>query len=256
MSLPAKDQITSDFAACVGFYTRIPIRRELDPSRPFIETQWAAPLAGALIGLVVGLLLWLFLSLGVHPNLAAALALGGGIVLTGALHEDGLADTADGFWGGKTREHKLEIMRDSRVGSYGVLALILSALIRWSALASFAFLSPLAMILAIIAAHAGSRAIIPALMVHLPPARSDGLSASAGTPPKEIAALAATLGVLIALLSGFWFALLAAVLLGIVLLALENIAESQIGGQTGDVAGALQQIGEIVLLALAATLLT
>ena len=72
---------------------------------------------------------------GLSPSVAAALALAAAMLATGCLHEDGLSDVADGFGGGKTRERKLEIMRDSRIGAYGAAALVMSVLIRWSALA-------------------------------------------------------------------------------------------------------------------------
>jgi adenosylcobinamide-GDP ribazoletransferase len=255
VTLPRLAQLPGDIAACIGFYTRLPIGHTLSDARPFIETQWAAPVAGAVVGLGVGLTLWLGTALGIPTTIAAALALALGIALTGALHEDGLADMCDGFGGGRTRERKLEIMRDSRVGTYGVLALVLSALTRWAALTSLALMSPITMVLAIVAAHAASRATIPALMMRLPAARRDGLSATAGTPAHEIATLAIILGAVFALGSGLAFATLAVVLLGATLLLVEHMAKKHIGGQTGDVAGALQQFGEIILLTLAATLL-
>ncbi|WP_338320010.1 adenosylcobinamide-GDP ribazoletransferase, partial [Bradyrhizobium ottawaense] len=112
----------------------------------------------------------------------------------GALHEDGLADTADGLGGGRTRERKLEIMRDSRIGTYGVCALILSFGLRWSALAAIA--DPLLVAFALCAAHAAARAGVPAFMSLVPPARPDGLSASAGSPPGRSVAIAFALGTL------------------------------------------------------------
>ncbi|RIK85995.1 MAG: adenosylcobinamide-GDP ribazoletransferase, partial [Hyphomicrobiales bacterium] len=123
-------------------------------ARAFAETQWAAPVAGALVGLGVGAVAWLALALGLPASLAAAFALAAGIAVTGALHEDGLADTADGFGGGRDRDGKLAIMRDSRIGSYGVLALGLSLIARWAALAALAAASPAAALAAAVAAHA------------------------------------------------------------------------------------------------------
>ncbi|MBN8881520.1 MAG: adenosylcobinamide-GDP ribazoletransferase, partial [Salana multivorans] len=101
-----------------------------------------------------------------------ALALAAGMAATGCLHEDGLSDVADGFGGGKTREHKLEIMRDSRIGTYGTAALGLSLLLRWSALAGLA--GPVEVLAALIAAHCASRALLGAFMHLLPRARADG----------------------------------------------------------------------------------
>ena len=102
------------------------------------KAAWAFPIAGIVVGLI-GAVVYLFgLPNGLPPWPAAALSVAATMVITGCLHEDGLADTADGFGGGRTRELKLEIMRDSRIGAYGVCALVLSILLRVSALASLA----------------------------------------------------------------------------------------------------------------------
>ena len=116
--------------------------------------------------------------LGLPTTIVAALALAAGTLVTGGLHEDGLADVADGFGGGSTPEKKLTIMKDSRIGSYGVAALILSFLLRWSALVALGFVA----IPVLLLAHAASRALMPALMRLSPPARENGLSAGAGRP--------------------------------------------------------------------------
>src|SRR5262249_56590715 len=101
-------------------------------------------------------------------TLAAALALLATLLITGCLHEDGLADTADGLGGGSDRARKLEIMRDSRLGTYGACALMMSLLLRWAALAAIA--SPVAVTSSLIAAHASARAALPAIMRFVPPA--------------------------------------------------------------------------------------
>ena len=132
------------------------------------------------------------------------------MALTGCLHEDGLADTADGFGGGATRERKLDIMRDSRIGAYGVCALVVSILIRAGVLASLA--EPGWVAWALIAAHGAGRATLPVLMFLVPPARADGLSVTAGQPPREQAIAGAVLGVLILFVClGFEPALIAAI---------------------------------------------
>ena len=246
----------ADIAACVGFYTRLPAARAGMDARAFAETQWAAPVAGALVGLGVGVVAWLALALGLPASLAAAFALAAGIAVTGALHEDGLADTADGFGGGRDRDGKLAIMRDSRIGSYGVLALGLSLIARWAALAALAAASPAAAFAAAVAAHAASRAALPALMAGLPPARPDGLSAGIGRVDDATARIAAALGLLLLLPGGFAFAFVAAVLVALLAFLVARLALAQIGGQTGDVLGAAQQAGEIAVLAAAAAILT
>jgi adenosylcobinamide-GDP ribazoletransferase len=189
---------------------------------------------------------------GVPPWPAAALAVAATLGVTGALHEDGLADTADGFGGGTTREDKLAIMRDSRIGTYGVCALILSFVIRVGALASLA--DPAAVAAALIGAHAAARALLPLLMFFLPPARSEGLSHAAGSPARETAAAGAVLGFLILIgCIGFAPAAVTAIALAIVLAIIARLSAAQIGGQTGDVCGALEQVGEIAVLVVAST---
>lgn len=251
--LPAPAILLGDVAAAIGFYTRLPVRH--DGARAFAETQWAAPVAGAVVGLAVGIAIWLALALGLPAPLAAAAGLGAGIVLTGALHEDGLADTADGFGGGGSREDKLAIMRDSRIGSYGVLALGLSLIARWGALGALAAVSPATALVGAVAAHAASRAALPALMANLPPARADGLAAGAGSVGSGTVLAAAAAGLVLLLPGGLGFALVSALLVAGLAFLVARLAERQIGGQTGDVLGAAQQAGEIAVLAAAAALL-
>jgi len=174
-----------------------------------------------------------------------------GIALTGAFHEDGLADTADGFGGGRGRDAKLAIMRDSRHGSFAILALAFSVGLRGAALATMG--DPIHAGLALLAAHAASRGALPAMMHLLKPARADGLGFTAGRPSRAVALTAAVIGIAIALAAlgparGAITLLLAAA--GIALMAM--LARRQIGGYTGDVLGAFQQIGEIVMLLVAA----
>lgn len=233
-----------DIAACLGFYTRLPLPAFEMPAHGFANAQWAAPLAGLVVGAVCSAASTGVIMLGLPATIAAALALAVGVLLTGGLHEDGLADVADGFGGGSTREKKLAIMKDSRIGSYGVAALILSFLLRWSALVALG----LAAIPALLIAHTASRALMPALMRLSPPARENGLSAGAGHPSRGTVLVALTIGGVLLLVPGPGFALIAVLLLAAVLFFIKWLAEKQIGGQTGDVLGALQQLAETVLL--------
>jgi adenosylcobinamide-GDP ribazoletransferase len=218
------------------------------------RASWTFPIAGALIGLVGGVVYWLADGLGLDPLVAATLAVTATILMTGALHEDGLADTADGFGGGGTKTRKLEIMRDSRSGAYGVLALVLSVLLRVGAIASLA--EPSLAVAALIAAHAGARAALPLFMRLVPSARQDGLSATAGKPPAGGAVTAVMLGLLaLALCLGVGAALLAALLVAAALGVMAWLCVRQIGGQTGDVLGAVEQVSEILILLAAASLL-
>ena len=183
---------------------------------------------------------------------ASALAIATTTLLTGAMHEDGLADTADGL-GGTTREQKLDIMRDSRIGTFGACALAVSLMLRWSTLADIA--EPHFVAAALIAAHVGARAALPAFMQLVPTARRDGLSSEAGRPPAPSAIAALILSVICLLfafgVTGTIVTLLLLVLAGLVL---ARLATHQFGGQTGDVLGAMEQVGEVVILLVAASL--
>jgi adenosylcobinamide-GDP ribazoletransferase len=182
---------------------------------------------------------------------AALLAMLAGLALTGALHEDGLADTADGFFGGHDREGRLAIMSDSRHGTFGVLAIVLSVLLRAAALAQIGEVVLVG--LALIAAHAASRAALPLAMRTLAPARAEGLGVTAGRPPLPLAVAALVIGLTIALAAlGPERGAMTIVLAGLMLFGLGVVAQRRIGGYTGDVLGAFQQIGEIVMLLTAA----
>ena len=214
------------------------------------RAAWAFPLAGILVGLI-GAVIYLFAHrLGLPSWPAAALSVAATMAVTGCLHEDGLADTADGFGGGRTRELKLDIMRDSRIGAYGVCALVLSILLRVSAIASLA--DTALVVPALIASHSAARASLPVFMLFVPPARRDGLSASAGQPSRESVTGGAVLGVLIvALCLGPVLAIAALILLVVVIALLAWLSLAQIDGQTGDVLGAVEQVSEIAILLVA-----
>jgi adenosylcobinamide-GDP ribazoletransferase len=212
---------------------------------------WAYPLAGLLVSGISGLLALCLLALGTSPGIAAGGFLAISLVLTGAMHEDGLADSADGLWGGWTVARRLEIMMDSSIGTYGVLALLMVTGLRWMTVAT---LLPLGLG-PVIAAAMLSRSMIPALMYCLPNARSSGLSHSVGRPP----ASSVLLGLLIAaaagcIATGVDVMLLAAPAL-LATLCTGLVARARIGGQTGDILGACQQLAELFALMALSTLL-
>ena len=249
---PHSPRWTDDLALAVIFMTRLPLRLKGAPGE---DANGRAMGWFALVGAGVGLLgggVYALGSLANLPPMAAALAaLAAQVWVTGALHEDGAADVADGFGGGHDAARKLEIMRDSRVGSYGVLAIVFSVAIRASALAALA--EPALVAAVLTASGALSRAGLPLVMRLVKPARKDGLAAAQGRPPWRAVwlALGSALVVTVLALGGRApVALLAALLAGWAVVAL---ARRQIGGHTGDVLGAIQQAGEAaVLLALAA----
>jgi len=215
------------------------------------DAAWAYPLVGAGIGGVAAFTFLMVQLLGLGDWPAALLTVLTGIVLTGALHEDGLADTADGVIGGHDRDQRLAIMRDSRHGTFGVVAIVLSVLLRTAALAGIG--EAVYAGLALIAAHAASRATLPFAMRALAPARADGLGAAAGTPRTPLAIAALAIGLLITLAAlGPTRGAIAFGLAGASMATLGMLAHRRIGGYTGDVLGAFQQIGEIVMLLTAA----
>ncbi|MBN9268884.1 MAG: adenosylcobinamide-GDP ribazoletransferase, partial [Mesorhizobium sp.] len=168
-----------DVALGLVFFTRLPLPVFDFRGRKLADAIWAAPLAGLAVAVIGALTYAVAARLGLASGPAAALALAATVLATGALHEDGLSDVADGFGGGRDRERKLEIMRDSRIGAYGAAALALSLLLRWNALAEIH--GGWSMLAALVAAHGASRGLLGAFMHRLPPARSDGLSAGAGS---------------------------------------------------------------------------
>ncbi len=212
---------------------------------------WAFPVAGLVVGTLASLCGLLALCWW-PPLVAAGLALAVQVLVTGALHEDGLADTADGFWGGFERARRLEIMKDSHIGSYGVLALILGIGLRWAVLTA---LFDAGLIWAPVALGVLSRAAMPVLMASLPNARGSGLSQSVGRPPRGAVLTGLALALVLAVLAIGWSALPAALLCVPAVLGLRALAKVKIGGQTGDVLGACQQVTELgVALALLALL--
>ncbi|MBI2235943.1 MAG: adenosylcobinamide-GDP ribazoletransferase [Magnetospirillum sp.] len=232
-------------AAC--FLTRLPLP-DAGPVAPggLAAAMRCFPVVGAVVGLAAAAVhalasLWL-------PTLPAALlAVTALVLLTGALHEDGLADFADGLGARGDRARRLEVMRDSRTGSFGVLALVFSVALRGAALAAL----PSGWIAtgALVAAAALSRALMPAAMQAMAPARADGLGASCGVPHAGVAATAVVVALLLSLPGlGLGGTLAAALAGGLAALGVTWLARRAIGGYTGDVLGAIQQVSEAAVL--------
>jgi len=175
-------------------------------------------------------------------------------LLTGALHDDGLSDTADGLGGGKDRESALSIMRDSRIGSYGAVSLILSFGLRATALSALAnHLSPSEAGVAALSVAALSRAALVWHWSMLPPARKDGVAASVGEPEANAAYLAYSSAVLFAIIllwsfTGIWTLFLCAASITACVYGFSGFVRSKIGGHTGDTLGASLIIAEIAAL--------
>ncbi len=233
-----------DIPAALGLLTRLPVY--LDTQRAMdrgARAAWAYPLVGVILGVVAAALVAIAVALGIPSGIIAGLVLAFGIVVTGAMHEDGLADAADGLWGGWDKGRRLEIMKDSHIGVYGVCAIGLSLLIRWSALV--AIIATGTYWMAFIAVGALSRASMVAVMGALPNARSSGLSRHVGRPPTGAIWLALGIGAGAAVAMG----LPGIILVGLgATLACAMIARAKVGGQTGDILGATQQVNEMALL--------
>jgi adenosylcobinamide-GDP ribazoletransferase len=240
-----------DIAKSLRFFTRLRVG-EPGPSAPLDidRIAWAAPVSGVAVGLIGALALALTTLLGLPLLLRAGLATAALVVVTGALHEDGLADVADGFGGGATRARKLEIMRDSRVGAYGALAIALALTLRVAALAAALDGGFWRASLGLMLVAALSRAAALTPLALLPPARAEGAGAAAGRLDSNALAAAWGSGLVIAFALGLValgvaHALFAVLLSGAGALLMVALARRAIGGQTGDVAGAAQQCSEI-----------
>lgn len=234
----------SELRIALMLLTRLPAGRITGQVPSMAQSVWAWPIVGAVVGGLAALTYGAAFAVGFAPVLAALLALTVGLFVTGAMHEDGLADLADGFGGGQSRDRKLEIMRDSRIGTYGVAALILSILLRIAAIESVA--DPIVILPAMITLAVISRTMMALWLYALPPARTDGLGHGAARPAPLAVAAALTLGGMLCVVLlpiGTGVGVVVATVLGSGLVAM--IAMRQIGGQTGDVMGAAQQIGEI-----------
>lgn len=235
------------FLLAVQFLTRIPVPAAVgfEPASLDRAAKYF-PLVGALVGCVSAAVLWGAVSLW-PPFVAAILAVGAGIAITGALHEDGLADTADGFGGGTTREARLAILKDSRVGTYGVVVLVLALLLKVGVLSS---LTLALAIPALIAAHAAGRLAGVLASVALPYAGDVGAAKVKPLAVHQVGGLlaATVFGLVSVLLLPLPIGIPAIVLAGLSAAMIGALAYRLIGGYTGDVLGAVEQTVEIVFL--------
>jgi len=211
---------------------------------------WAYPIVGALVGGIGGAVLWVSERLGTPPGVAAIVAVAVMLLLTGGLHEDGLADTADAFGGGGTVGRKLDIMRDSRIGSYGALAVTVAVSLRGAALAS---LHPGTGVAALVAAGGLGRGAIIVVLVRLRPARADGSAALLRDVGRDVAVVGLCLAGAASSLLPMGAALACIAGAALAGFGMASLARRQIGGYTGDVLGAAAVFAECVALAVAAS---
>lgn len=243
----ADASLISDFWRAMTLLSRVPVV-DIDDFRPVMiaRSVWTWPLVGLLLAGLALLPAMLVHYLTDNALIFAIFAVAGMVLLTGSMHEDGMADCADGFGGGVGRARKLEIMRDSHIGTYGVVALILCVGLRLIVLNSAASIGQAAIAFLMMAIT--SRAAMPVVMRILPSARDNGLGKGAGRPGW----IPILVGIVIAaglcvVLSGVFvtLAVLLGALMAIALVSL--VARWQIGGQTGDVLGATQLCAELFI---------
>ena len=258
-TIPANDDypvgvrgMLCDLAAAFILLTRIPIPwARLNPTNPELKPNinrslWAFPLVGFCVSVIGAMVFTFSLALHLPSLLAAALAILAMIFTTGGYHEDGLADVADGFGGGREKDRKLEIMRDSWVGTYGIIALVMSLVLR---VITLGYMSLSLAIAALLVTGALSRFWMLCTLKAMAPARKAGSSAAAGIPQNHhiLIAAAFSLGVCFLLLPvTYVFPVIAVAFVAFLVVSL--ISHQQIGGHTGDVLGTVQQVTEIAIL--------
>lgn len=245
------DDVLASFALLTRF--PVPVDHELAGERA-AQSVWAYPVVGAVLGggaaIVADIALWF----GVSGSLAAALAIGFLVLATGALHEDGIADCADGLGGGKDAESRLAIMKDSRIGAFGAAALGLVLLARWSGVE--ALITTENLFLPLVAVGAVSRLPMIAAMALMDSARSEGMAARIGQIPAESLGIALGLTALILIFCLGFAGLVLLFWVAAATLPLFWAAQKLIGGQSGDILGGAQQIAEIAALGAAFALLS
>lgn len=246
-----------NFVLLVSFFTRLPLPEiltsKISDDAKLSDNICFFPIIGLFIGILIASVWFVAISF-FPPIVAAGIAISSGILLTGALHEDGLADTADGLGATSDRAKALEIMRDSRIGTYGVLALLTSVALRWTTLSSFDNVSGA---LALIMVHMVSRSAIPIALRFSNYARSDGLGTMANTPISNTDFTIAMVAVLLlAMVLCGWSGLAAASLALLICAAFCRFTASRIGGYTGDTLGATQQFAEVASLIILLALLS
>ena len=231
------------FFVALSFLTRIPVRHKHEPSIG-LAAPWF-PFVGIVVGAIVGGVAWGVSNL-TSPLVGSAVAVLVGVLITGAFHEDGLADIADAFVGGWSTEDRLRILKDPLHGSYGVAAMCGSIVLRVCALSAIA---PSQMFTAAIAAHCLARAGALALMLTTSLARHEGLGSDYVKnlrASKAIVSLCLSVLVVIAI-TGVWsVGVIAATIIGASIIRWWS--KKKIGGITGDVLGAAEQVSETLIL--------
>lgn len=257
-SEPREQSLPVDIATCIRFFSRIPIPAlgpddVIDQPPDFRRTARAIPLAGLLISLPAACVLLLFSATALPDLVVATSCVALTAILTGCLHEDGLTDVFDGFFGGHTREKRLLIMHDSRIGTFGALGMMLTVLLRIALLAQAldAFGAFVAAVL-YITSEALGRCFMVIAWNSQPSANPGGLGQRFGLPDWEAAIWAVLSALFLTLVTTLVVAPLSGMIAGLVSAAMAYglvlLARRKIGGMSGDVLGALQQIASLAFL--------
>ena len=234
------------FLAGVSFLTRVPVGVQIGERDVAASVAWF-PVVGSLIGLAGGAVyvgaseLW-------PPLISALLAIGAAVAITGALHEDGLGDTADAFGASSTGRDPQPVLKDPRMGVFGVVALVGASAIR---VAGVAALTPRVGLLALVAAHALARGVSAVVVVTAPSASTGLGSTYARLTPRWRGWAAAVVGAVIATGCLGPVGLIAVAVAGLAALLLVRWATRALAGVGGDVLGAIEQVGEVVTLLVA-----
>jgi adenosylcobinamide-GDP ribazoletransferase len=233
----------------LSFLTRLPIQSEEITSGELARAIPWFPVAGIFIGGVVALV-YALAAQGLPPSLFATLAVFVGAAITGGFHEDGLGDTFDALGGGWSEEQMLEIMKDSRQGTFGVLAIVGSMFVRVAALAA---LSTNVGVWTLVLVHVLARGAVVGVMVLSTPVATSGLGASYARdlhrPSAVVSALISTLAAI-----GVW-GVNGVIVIGVLVAAVGMFivwVHNKIGGYTGDILGAAEQFGEMAIMVTAA----
>lgn len=247
-----------ELGLAAGLLTRIPLPAFKRRTRATLGTAfWAYPLAGALIGVLSAMAFWLSVAAGFSSTACAFLAIIASLIAGGAFHEDGLGDLWDGLGGGKTKEAKLKIMRDSRIGTYGALALLLTLGLQAEFIVNLQHYTGLVpTIAAIIAAEIIARGAIALPLATLQPARKDGLGSLMTNMRPETYATGIAIAIVFAFvllgLNSGMLILGGAIGAGFVTL----LARTYLGGFTGDVLGATAVTARVTALGCVVLLVT
>lgn len=236
------------------FFSRLPTGNSAHLPPDLNPIAVVLPVASLLIGAIPALVLYGLTAAGFPPLFAAFVAAAAFAIVTGAMSEDAVADAADGLFGGANPARRLEILKDSRHGTYGVLAIVFVVSLKAIALSALTIHAPHSAALVWLAATMLARSGALYLSMRLGLARGDGAAAAAGTLSRNAFVIGVVIAVALALLLSVWFTgplalLLALVLATVIVMGWTRLCAKLVGGQTGDLVGALQAMLEIAILA-------